>query len=335
MIISILTDPNVGGTFLSWSLHFLAGHDFYFNADQKKISELPSSPLTNINAHKFLVNFPATESQFNEMYSTIKNETTQSFHTLYLHNLKTDHLGQISECEHTTRAVKQLQEELDKVIIVHTSVEHNLYFLKFEDRSLRVKFNSDEYNKDFEEQHLDFINTFFKEDKDKWNSLGLVDKWDHREFLALNLRPYEQVSMLPNVNLTLPHFRLNSFDLYNQFDKTVYQLFEYLEIPIDQDRYNIWLDVYKKWRNIQSDRVLFVEYFECIISSIINNYYLDLSRFNLDVIREAVIQHELIYKYNLTLKTWGVEKFPDNTQDLHKLLEPNVYHKVENIYGVL
>ena len=62
---------------------------------------------------------------------------------------------------------------------------------------------------------------------------------------------------------------------------------------------------------------------------------MDLTRFNLDIVRESTIQHVLIYKHGLTLKSWGLEKFPNNTQDLHLLLEPNIYHEVEDIYNVL
>ena len=51
---------------------------------------------------------------------------------------------------------------------------------------------------------------------------------------------------------------------------------------------------------------------------------MDLTRLKLDIIQEAFIQHELIYKHNLNLKTWQLEKFT-NTQQLHNLLETNTH----------
>jgi len=48
-----------------------------------------------------------------------------------------------------------------------------------------------------------------------------------------------------------------------------------------------------------------------------------------------MMQHALIYKHGLTLKGWGLENFPDDTKDLHQLLEPNVYHDVEDLYNCL
>jgi hypothetical protein len=72
-----------------------------------------------------------------------------------------------------------------------------------------------------------------------------------------------------------------------------------------------------------------------ICHAIVNNFSFDLSDYDLTLWDEAIIQHLLIYKYGLTLKAWGLEKLPTNTKDIHKLLEKNVYHKVDDIYNCL
>ena len=51
---------------------------------------------------------------------------------------------------------------------------------------------------------------------------------------------------------------------------------------------------------------------------------MDLESFELDIMQEAAIQRELIYKYNLNFKTWQLEKF-QSTRQLHALLEPNIH----------
>jgi hypothetical protein len=183
--------------------------------------------------------------------------------------------------------------------------------------------------------HKDFIDTFFKESNLEWEKLGLTDIWDHREFLALNLRPFETLSIIPNFDQTKKHYALDCFELFNNFDKTVVDLFDWLGLTINMSNWSHWSTVYQQWRKLHINRILFIEYFDIIIDSIINGYYLDLSRFKLDIMQEATIYHVLIYRYGLTLKTWRLEKFPDNTQELHKLLEPNIYHDVEDIYGLL
>jgi hypothetical protein len=59
-----------------------------------------------------------------------------------------------------------------------------------------------------------------------------------------------------------------------------------------------------------------------IVDSVVNNWYYQI---DLTFEQEVVIQHCLIYQHNLNLKTWELTKFPSNTQDLHKLLEPNIH----------
>lgn len=70
---------------------------------------------------------------------------------------------------------------------------------------------------------------------------------------------------------------------------------------------------------------MFSRNFDNIIDAIVNNRFMSLSRYRLDLIKEALIQSALITKYNLNLMCYGLDKFPDNTQDLHSLLEPNTH----------
>ena len=66
MIIGIIADGNKGGTFLSWTLHYLAGHKEYFSCQDGKFIELPTNILTDVNAHGFQPNQPNTLIQFKE-----------------------------------------------------------------------------------------------------------------------------------------------------------------------------------------------------------------------------------------------------------------------------
>jgi hypothetical protein len=334
MLIGILTDPGVGGTFLTWSLHYLAGHDTYYNFKEKTFLDLTTNPLTDINSHNFKVNQPNTSDEFDEIVNDLSSSFGK-FDTIYFHNLRTIPVTTTSICTNTSQAVSQLQTITDRIIVLSNKAEHSLYSQKFNGRVLTHKFNSAEFNKNFTEQYENFIDTFYSDSKKQWDDLGLTNKWDQREFLALNLRPFNIITIIPNVNLTSPHYRLDTFDLYNQFDKSIGSMFNWLGITIDSTRWTHWINVYHQWQLCHQDRQQFVEYFDIIIDSIVNNCYLDLTRFNLDIVREAVIQHVLIYKYGLTIKGFGLEQFPNNTQDLYKLLEPNTYHEVKDIYNTL
>jgi hypothetical protein len=95
-------------------------------------------------------------------------------------------------------------------------------------------------------------------------------------------------------------------------------------MPVDQNRFENWMSVYGVWKNNHTKRLNFVNNFEIIINNIINGVDMDLSRFEFDLIQEAAIQHQIMYKHNLNFKTWQLEKFI-NTKQLHNLLEPNIH----------
>jgi hypothetical protein len=210
----------------------------------------------------------------------------------------------------------------------------SLYLSKFDGRSFGNKLSDiSQFNTSFKEQHDEFIDAYFQHDKLNWNSLS--NTWTYREFLALNIRPYQKTSIMGGIDLTKEHYMLNCFDLFTNLDNIIDHLFMFLGVSIDTTRKETWLEIYRQWQRTHCDRMLFCNYFDQIIDSIVNNYYMDLTRFNLDILRESVIQHVLIYKHGLTLKSWGLDKFPTNTQDLHSLLEPNIYHQVDDIYNVL
>jgi len=320
-LIGIATDPGVGGTFLTWSLHYLAGHETYYHAQIQQWLKVPSNPLTKKNSHGFKTNQIGSLESFNKNYSTLLDIETHDFHTIYFHNFSATLESQDSD---TQQVISKLKS--DQLIVVSLSPENQLYQQSYNKRSdnqpslvnpaIRLSSNQDILT--------DFINFFLKESNEKWHQLGLTNTWDQREFLALNLGPYKTHNIVCNIDLTRDHYRLNASELWHTFDQTVACLFNYLNLKIDATRWKNWNKVYYKWRQVHYQRMLFVWYFDQIVDYIINGYSMDLTRFNLDLIQEAVIQHELIYKHKLNLKTWQLEKF-NNTKQLHDLLEPNIH----------
>jgi hypothetical protein len=96
----------------------------------------------------------------------------------------------------------------------------------------------------------------------------------------------------------------------------------YLGKSIDDARWNHWVTVYTKWRNVHLDVLRFGWNLSHVVEAIVNGYDYDLTPLNLDIIRESIIQGHLIKYHGLNLKTWNLDKFPFNTKDLHDLLEP-------------
>ena len=202
MLISIIADVNKGGTFLTWTLHYLSGHETYFSCHDNENIELPVNVLTDVNAHGYKPNQPTTLAQFDEYFNSIRNIRTTSFHTFYFHRLKTVPVVITSTCPDTTKAVTQIQSTIDKVILLYNQPTHALYDINYQNRSIRYKLNSTvAVNRNDDEIHKDFIDTFFKESSLEWEKLGLTNTWDHREFLALNLRPFDPLSIIPNFEI--------------------------------------------------------------------------------------------------------------------------------------
>jgi hypothetical protein len=328
-MILILTDPGVGGTFLTWSLHYLAGHKNYFHAKTNSWTSVLDDPTNDINAHLFLPNQPTKIDQVQDMLTTLKNNDTSDFHTMYFHNLIDDSRSANSRSapgashQPSAELISSIIPEFKKIIVL--SGGHPLYQCSSKFRFLIRKWN--DYNKrnlSNEEQLLDYVEYFFADSYKIWQEQNLNNIWDLREFLALNMRPFSIKRISVNIDLTVPHYCFNTFELYTMFDQTVDQLFDFLEIEIDSTRKSHWDDVYNKWKKIHVNRLSFAMYFNTIIDYIVNGNNMDLVRFDLDLVQEAAIQHYLIYKHNLNLKTWQLEKFT-NTNQLHNLLEPSPY----------
>jgi len=320
--IGILTDPGIGGTFLSWSLYFLSGHDKYFNLKKSQWENLCRTPLTPINSHNFEPNQANSIDELTGIINTVESADTIDYHVIYFHNFLN------TPAVDTETAVKNSVEKFSKILVVSNELVP-LYQCKYQSRSLGFKFSNPQVrNNNWDEQHSEFINYFFSESKEKWEKLSLDNIWDYREFLALNLRPFDHLHITPYIDSRCNYFYIEAMDLWTNLDLIINDIFSYIEVDIEQKRLNEWKDVYDAWKKIHYDRLRFSFYFNKIIKNILDGVDMDLRRFNLDIVREAAIQHTLIYQHNLNFKTFNLEKL-ENTQQLHYLLEPN-FHNVQS-----
>lgn len=321
-IVAILTDPAKGGTFLTWSLHFLAGHTQYFSVKKNIWTDLVDNPLTDKNAHGFTPNQPLSYTEFQSYTDKLLNCQTPNFHTVYFHNfLEYPYSADYLE---TKKAIDEIVTISDKKIVLTNQLKNSLYEISFYNRSSSNSFKDPSIQNLSDQEKLnDFVEYFFKDSLAQWQELGLTNSWDQREFLALNYR-HRADSISPLIDLSTPHYSIDCLEWFNTADSLVLDLFDYLEVKIDNGRFAQWNEMYQAWRKIHYSRLNFLWCFDKIIDYIIHGKYMDLQRFNLDICQEAVIQHELIYKHNLNLKTWQLEKFT-NTLQLHKLLESNIH----------
>lgn len=308
---AILTDTAVGGTFLSWSWHWLKGDTQYFYVEENHSVDLVTTPLNYKNSHKFLPNQPISIDTF---YKIFNNQHRQH---IYFHNfrdLKTD------------QAIEQIKNSDCKTVLVTKSQEYVLYPCSIVVRSNAVPsfVNPGTNLINHKEILLDQLEYFFSKDLDAWRQQNLNNVWDLREFMALNQRPFDNNTIRNCHKFDFEVFDLPAVDIWKNLDTKINDWFDYCETNIDNSRLDSWKEIYKQWKTVHLDRMQFCEQFDYIVNGIIENQNIDLEKFNLDIVREAAIQHALIYRHNLNLKTWQLEKFK-NTQQLHNLLEPNIH----------
>jgi len=340
--ICITSTKSVGCTFLDWSIHFLSGQDNFYNVNSEAWLPISSDPITVSNAHGHSKNHPHGQKEckiFFDKFDTLDPNRFYSAYPIRLHmdtaasELKINLDNFSNEYDNIVNYImndynqmlETCYQQNAKLIFVATNPTAPFYFLNVRslDRWLLKPGQIDSVDAAIDE----IQNAFFKESINAWNNSGLCNAWDIRERRALDLRilsnPDEVVT-----NFKSPHLWVDCLDVWTRGDIVIQTIMDYVELSIIPEQFERWLPIFKKWQKIQLNEIQFDYNYNHIIDSIINNWYYKI---NLTFEQEIVIQHFLIYKHNLNLKTWQLEKFPNNTQELHKLLEPNI-HPVAKIY---
>lgn len=317
-IISVITDPSVGGTFLSWSIKYLSGQSTYFNTETNKWLPLIENPITkDKNAHNYKANFSQELDGLHQIVDTLKNTDSKYSHVLYYHH---------SRDETSAAPVDFLLSSSDKSVILSMDKNYGLYMSNMSRREGGV-ISLTKPNRvltDDDEIFEDFLNFYFSDSKEVFGNLNNI--WDKREFIALNYKIdcKPVTAYLNKVEQDRSYFRLNCFDMHTTFDHSVYNLFKYLDLEIVDERYTQWISVYHRWNKNHYKRLRFLWYIDEIVEDILYNRPRNLIDFELDLLQEAIIQQKLIKNYNLNLKNWQLERFK-STQQLHSLLEPNIH----------
>ncbi len=348
-IVAFLTGQNTGCTFLDWSVLYLSGQtQFYSFLDQDYIP-LTHNPVTSLNAHGHKKNhLCGTKRNAEEIEKFLKHQ--QGLLTLYPWTLQFSHAAEqhgldiesivltkdiIDKLENTMALdLKNLWVYLDSLQskVVYVDNDPGFAMAHIDPRSTEGGIKNSRKSSTVEELDAEYQEIFYADSVKTWKDLGLTNIWDERERRALDFRLHVDYTqsrqhMLP---FELPHLRITTAELWTQGEWVIKRVMDFCELEIDQSRWEHWVNVYRHWQIILQQRILFCYRLPTIVKSIVNNWYYDIGE--LTFMQEVVVQHLLIYKHNLNLKTWELSKFPRNAQDLHKLLEPNI-HPVPNIYS--
>jgi hypothetical protein len=352
-IISTICDHPIGGTFVDWSIHFLSNQQNYFRWKEDQWIPLTQNPLTDINAHGHQKNHPWGVDATQDFFNRVLEDTAGELYSCYpIHSINQIAAKKLNldinkfaekavyseileyEINETTALANLCFEHSSHVIFLETKSQA-LPLLLFFSRQLDLKFTNLSSPANDQELFDEQDHIWNSVSADKWDQLGLTEIWDRRERIALNIRPIGRLGIdcvsnpFANADFTRKHYRIGIKDLWCRGESTILQLMKYLELDVDAARWAQWQPIYHQWAARQAMILGFIDNLPYILKAIINNWYYCLP--DLTFRQEVLIQHFLIYQYNLNIKTWQLKKFPNNTQDLHALLEPNL-HSTQLLY---
>jgi hypothetical protein len=332
-LVCVTCTQSVGCTFLDWSIHFLSGKTEFYNIAQGWIP-LSQDPMTKVNAHGHEKNYKGGLAETQTMIHQLVNqnelvscypgplafEKAAAALDISMEDLTVSNLEKIAQ--HKEQDYNQLlnfaNEQQAKIVFISLNDDLPMYLVNV--RTLeRMPFENRPADSVAEmQQSLDSV--FFKDSLDTWNSLHLDNIWDVRERRALNTRPFGSIPL--KVDFSFPHYWLDSQNWwYNGLEEMI-KIMTWLDLDIDQIRFDKWIPIYRKWQKVQNAALQFQYNYKHIVDCIVNNWSYEI---DLTFEQEVVVQHLLIHQHNLNLKTWQLEKFPNNTKDLHRLLEPNTH----------
>lgn len=347
-IFCITATNQVGVTFLDWSIHFLSGQTQYCKFPQKEYIDLVDNPipvgtksLDDNNAHQHDKNHPIdfanakasidyfkTQSGLFSLYPIVgpigklaeeKNidlKTASQEIIWDLFNLKAQELAQVTEYCHK-----------NNVKVIYIASEHDLMFyhtITPRTSLLPIMFSTSYQLESFEKAQSLANQKFFNQGHEKFDRYKDY-VWDRREKLALDSRPWDlrTLKCAQLTHLDQPHMWVSCKEWIFNGSNKIKQIMKFLDLQVDQERWHRWLCIYHTWQQTQTNLMQFDFILEHLIKSIVNNWYYEFNELTFE--QEVVVQHALIYHHGLNLKTWQLEKFPTNAQDLHKLLEPNMH----------
>lgn len=318
---------NTGGHFVDWSINYVCGQDLSLDSTQQNTQ--------NWHHHKSL--FAHGYADLIEKFNLLKSSSNRKFENIYLCTLKlhivVKQLFDTDIKSATTEQVNVCQTHIkdDTEKLLAWAQHHNVpiilldyyqpdLFSIFYNNRFYIGLNDEQFASQHQiaEQHIDY---FFR---DNTKNFDQHEIWDQREMLALMYKFNEKRFDFSTLyNHSLPHLYYNTDDIWNNFPPVLEEICDELELEIIPEHFSQWQEIYKQWRNVHDP--YFGRHLDRIVNSIVTGKYMSLKRFKLNFWQEVIIQHQLITQHNLNLKTWQLSKFPDNTLDLHKLLEENIH----------
>jgi len=323
-IFSITNDQfNLGNVFLIWSVHYLSGGDDYYDVRIQAKRSIPDNPLLKgITAHKMKPNFVRTIDSFLDVIDQIPNAHT-------LNHIKFNITARSLEQHHKTNHELQILSSSKGIKCINMTCVHDQHLVGF----LRHDREQPQWQKDMDtvSEHCEhywphfFDNASIFQDRLKtWH--------DIRENIAFNIRLNDFWQHLPlRTDMELVyHCQYNNWvkDGLREIKKVI----KFLGLECREDRVDKWCEIHAVWRQSHIPYLDFCNDLHRIIECVVKKRSMDLTKYKLDVLKEAVILHLLMFKHNLNLKM-PVDHLPGDTRLIFSLLEENQRTGLEKLYN--
>lgn len=318
MVVGFATYNELGGTFLNWSFHYLSGDSFYYHLKRGQEIKIPENPLTGINSHLFEPNHPLKLSDWKKTVELFLSNDRGSNFSFY---------GSVVDSVSGDDHIKKYKELLKESISFSLNKKVKIVYIGFEDYCIYKLMSRSSLGlsgSDIKLQNKKIKEAVKKVFSTVPNLEFLIDAdGDARDFLALNMKKLMAGSDIEIVRDFLSDKNFLFIDIDNFIkngENCVYSLFDFLKVKLDDSRLISWRKVYDQWREHLKPTCNFYNDLPVILSSIVDGNSFYLKKYKLDIFTEAIIQHELMKKYNDRLLVSHLDSFPEDTKDLTKFL---------------
>ena len=300
---------NLGTTFLIWSIHYCTNEKNYYRIKDDKFLEVPENPFDGVTAHQMSAN-------------TVFSLATDLRAIINKSGGKLNHIREFPDASYLETGIpsnKPFLAEAEAHGI--KSINITCTGLQFLIGFLRSTYTEPNWQNNFDtvKKHCKHYWPRFFDDAHIYED-GLTTWHDIREGIALNIRPYEFPAMGNNNNKNI--YDCEFEDLLTNGKKEILNILDFLNLEVHKPNLDHWCDIHNIWKDHLHHYTHFCNNIEIIVECILNNRSINLEQYRMDVLKEGVLLHLLMFKHELNL-TKSVEKLPDDTQEICKLLGKN------------
>ena len=323
MLFAVTTEQfNLGPTFLIWSVHYVTGNDYYYDIRTNTKKNIPSNPLgKGTTAHKMSPTYCRSYESFSELSAKLSKDSEMN-HIKFVPKVDT-----LEQYHTINRKIRTLSKN-HKVKVINISLKNLQHLIGF----LRHDYEKADWQKDIAmvKSHCRHYWPHFFNNKNIFH--GRLNIWhDIREQIAFNLRPDDFWKNFGDRKATENVYDLSFEELLKDGQAKLLDIIKFIGCEPKANRIDIWSQIHKTWSSNLEHYVDFCNDLDTIVDAIVTNKNMDIKKYKMDVLKEGVVLHYLMFRHNLNFQK-DLDQFPNNTKKIFDLLGKNHRIGIEKLY---